>query len=82
MIVSLVGIQKKGTYHSGRHTFATTITLEKGVDIKTVSKWLGHASIKTTEIYAQVTKTQMSHTAQKLNEGIRKRVTSLGEKGK
>lgn len=41
--------------HAGRHTFATLITLEGGVPIKTVSRMLGHGSIKTTERYAHVT---------------------------
>ena len=41
--------------HVGRHTFATLITLERGVPIETVSQMLGHGSIKTTERYAHVT---------------------------
>ncbi|SJZ99270.1 tyrosine-type recombinase/integrase, partial [Porphyromonas circumdentaria] len=41
--------------HVGRHTFATLITLERGVPIETVSRMLGHGSIKTTERYAHVT---------------------------
>jgi len=69
-IGKLAGIQKTLTYHVARHTFATTITMEKNVDIKTVSKWLGHSSIKTTEVYAQVTKAHISQTAQRLNDGM------------
>ena len=69
-IAKLTGVTKNFTFHSGRHTFATTITLEQGVGIKTVSQWLGHTSIKSTEVYAQVTKKILSDTAQKLNDGI------------
>src|SRR5690606_38193492 len=47
-------ITKKVTYHLARHTFATTVTLENGVPIETVSHMLGHGSIRTTQIYAKV----------------------------
>ena len=53
-IADLAGIHKKVTYHAARHTFATTITLENGIPIESVSKMLGHADIKTTQHYARV----------------------------
>ncbi|MAW30805.1 MAG: hypothetical protein CMD15_02730 [Flavobacteriales bacterium] len=53
-IARLCNFNKKLTFHSARHTFATTITLTNGVPIETVSKMLGHNNIKTTQIYAQV----------------------------
>lgn len=37
-----------------RHTFATTVTLSNGVPIESVSKMLGHRSIKITQHYAKV----------------------------
>ena len=43
------------TYHSGRHSFASLITLEEGVPIETISRMLGHGNIQTTQIYARVT---------------------------
>jgi len=47
------GINKKAFYHLSRHTFAT-LNLTSNNDIYTVSKLLGHKSLKTTEIYAKI----------------------------
>ena len=41
-------------------TFATMVTLTNGVPIETVSKLLGHTSIKTTQIYAKVIEQNVS----------------------
>ena len=54
-IRQLVGMTGPLTYHMGRHSFSSLITLEGGVPIETVSKMLGHSDIKTTQIYARVT---------------------------
>ena len=53
-IADLCRIQKNLTYHLARHTFATTITLSKGVSMESVSKMLGHTKITTTQIYARI----------------------------
>ena len=37
-----------------RHTYATTVTLSNGVPIESVSKMLGHRSLKTTQHYAKI----------------------------
>ena len=47
------GINKRITFHCGRHTFATMM-LDLGTDIYTVSKLLGHRELSTTQIYAKV----------------------------
>ena len=53
-IADVCGIKKNLTTHLARHTFATTVTLSKGVPIESVGKMLGHRSLKTTQIYAKV----------------------------
>ncbi len=59
-IADVCGITKNLTFHIARHTFATTVTLSKGVPIESVSKMLGHTNIKTTQIYARVTNEKIS----------------------
>lgn len=54
------------TFHTARHTFATTITLAKGVPIETVSKMLGHTNIQTTQIYARITNSKISNDMEDL----------------
>ena len=46
-------INKKITFHTSRHTFATLL-YTNGADIYTISKLLGHKSISSTQIYASV----------------------------
>lgn len=42
------------TFHAGRHTFGTTITLANNVPLQDVSVMLGHASTRMTQHYARV----------------------------
>jgi site-specific recombinase XerD len=69
-IGDLCGIKKNLTFHLARHTFATTITLSKGVPIETISKMLGHNSIKTTQIYARITDNKISLDMHELSEKL------------
>jgi site-specific recombinase XerD len=53
-IADVCGIKKDLTFHIARHTFATTVTLTNGVPIESVSKMLGHKSLRTTQHYAKI----------------------------
>ena len=59
-IAILCKIEKNLTFHLARHTFATTVTLANGIPIESVSKMLGHQSLKTTQIYAKVIDKKLS----------------------
>ncbi len=48
-----VGIAKRVTPHTLRHTLATTL-LKRGLDLRFIQKQLGHASVATTQIYTHV----------------------------
>lgn len=69
-VATICGINKYLTTHIARHTFATSVTLENDVPIETVSKMLGHKSIKTTQIYAKVTQKKMSNNMKVLEEKL------------
>jgi site-specific recombinase XerD len=67
-IADVCGIQKTLTFHIARHTFATTITLGNGVHIETVSKMLGHKSLKQTQHYAKILDLKVSQDMARLRE--------------
>ena len=67
-IADLCGIQKNLTFHLARHTFATTVTLTNGVPIETVSKMLGHKSLKTTQHYAKIIDQKVGEDMQLLKQ--------------
>ncbi|WP_430820523.1 site-specific integrase [Carboxylicivirga caseinilyticus] len=65
-IADICEINKDLTMHIARHTFATTVTLANGVPIETVSKMLGHTSLKTTQIYGKIIDSKISKDMKKL----------------
>ena len=69
-LADICDVDKHLTTHTARHTFATTITLENDVPIETVSRMLGHKDIRTTQIYARITKRKISNNMKMLQNRI------------
>lgn len=56
--------------HVSRHTMATEVCMTNGVPIETVSSILGHKSIKTTQVYAKITKEKLNNDMEKLSDRL------------
>ncbi|KAA6317141.1 Tyrosine recombinase XerC [termite gut metagenome] len=69
-LAKAAGIDKRLTFHMSRFTFATTICLTGGVPIETLSQMMGHLSIRTTQIYAEVTRTKINEDMNNLAKHI------------
>ena len=59
------GIRERLSYHMARHTFGT-MTLSAGIPIESIAKMMGHASISSTQVYAQVTDRKISEDMDRL----------------
>ena len=59
------GVRQRLSYHVGRHTFGT-MSLSAGIPIESIAKMMGHASISSTQIYAQVTDNKISEDMDRL----------------
>lgn len=69
-VASLLDIKKNLSFHSARHTFATTVTLLNGVPIETVSILLGHSKLSTTQTYARVIEQKISTDMENLQASL------------
>lgn len=54
------GIKTRLICHMSRYTFEISLTISQGVPIETDSRMMGHTNIKTTQIYAKITKEKIS----------------------
>ncbi|APW33027.1 integrase [Prevotella intermedia ATCC 25611 = DSM 20706] len=59
------GIRERLSFHMARHTFGT-MTLSAGIPSESIAKMMGHASISSTQVYAQVTDSKISEDMDRL----------------
>ncbi|NEW84748.1 MAG: site-specific integrase [Mariniphaga sp.] len=72
-IADICGIVKKITFHLARHTFASTVALGNDVPMESIQSMLGHADIKTTQIYAHVIDRKLSRDMDKMAKVVNNR---------
>ncbi|GHT14751.1 tyrosine recombinase [Bacteroidia bacterium] len=70
-IGEICGLERRLTFHAGRHTYASEITLSQGVPIESVSSMLGHSDLRSTRIYAKITNEKMNEDMKKLEMRIK-----------
>lgn len=69
LVADYAELDKNLTTHMARHTFAT-LALTKGVELKDVSKMLGHKSVRTTETYAVILNESVEKGYEVFEKGI------------
>lgn len=65
LMIDKTNIKKHITFHCFRHSFAMLL-LNKGTDIYTIAKLMGHKSVSSTQVYAQLSDEQLRKTVLKL----------------
>ncbi len=72
-LADICEVRKNLTFHMSRHTFSTTVCLDNGISVETLSRMLGHINIKTTQIYAKITDKKVGEEMKMLEMLITKR---------
>lgn len=67
IIATKLELNKKVSFHVSRHTFATR-ALRKGISIDKVSKIMGHAAIRETQIYAKIVSSELDKAMDVFND--------------
>ncbi len=65
-IVKQLGLKKRVSVHTLRHSYATHL-LEAGVNLRLIQRYLGHRSLNTTTIYLHLTRHGHEHAHEKIN---------------
>lgn len=60
-------------FHMARHTFATLICMTNNVSMETISKMMGHSSMRTTQIYAEITSQKVGDDMKKLAKRVKRK---------
>lgn len=71
LIEEACGLDCHLTFYVARHSFATLICLGNGVPIETISKMMGHRSIRTTQIYAEITGQKVLKDMERLADSLK-----------
>ena len=66
-IAQKIQLDKNLSFHISRHTFATR-ALRKGISIDKVSKLMGHAAIRETQIYAKIVSSELDKAMEVFND--------------
>jgi len=71
-LTKLAKIDKEISFHTARHSWAIR-ALQKGMRIEHVSKLMGHASVKNTEVYAKIQNEDLDKAMEVFNDSYRRK---------
>lgn len=80
LVADYAGLTKNLTSHMGRHTFAT-MSLNSGIKIEVLAQMMGHADIRTTQLYAKMINctVEEAYGVLETNEMVKSMINQLNE---